>query len=87
MTHLVKVGTGSRLSMPIEVGNVDQLVVEHETRIGPLEQNPGLNMRQVAQIPITPTVKLRNAEKNSPFSVVKLLQATYLTKFTKYKEM
>ena len=59
--HLVKVGVWLRLSHPIEVGDVDELEVEHEPCIGHAELRLGDDVRQTAQTLVAPVVQAGNA--------------------------
>ena len=59
--HLVEVGVGLRLSHPVEVGDVDELKVEHEPWVGHAELRLGDDVGQTAQTLVAPVVQAGNA--------------------------
>ena len=60
-SYLVEVRVWLTLSDPVEVSDVDQLVVKEESCISLAVLGPGVDMRQVTQLLVAPVVQLTQA--------------------------
>ena len=61
LQYLVEEGVGRRLSDAVEVVDVDELEVVEEAGVGDAELRVHLDVRQVAQLLVTPVVQVTDA--------------------------